>query len=204
MGKAFDDAPPEPGELDGGGGTGGAGGTGGSTAPEPTARPVEVRWYVHPLGDYRIRLGRGWRQVSPGRMEGLDQLENGAGPWILFPSRKRALTKDPGGQAERLVADWKAESPDSRRVDLQVGGERAVALGKASKEDGKPIASWHILLIRKDRLFYLLAFTPATTGTERLPAEMTSLLSTLEFVSGAKPEPGPGASGAPAARGSRR
>ena len=182
LAKALDETPPAPGELESGAGSGGGGG--GTSAPEPTAGPARARWYVHPLGEYRIRLGRGWNQVTPSRIEGMDQLENGDGPWLLFPSRKRALTKKPSEEMEKLAKDWAAEGPASRRIPLRVAGEPALAVGKASRDGKTPIAFWHVVLSRKDRLCYLSAFAPASSGYDRLPTELQDLLSTLEFLSG--------------------
>jgi Flp pilus assembly protein TadD len=190
--KALDETPPEPGELEGSGaGTGTGTGAGGAPPPELTPRPDAVRWYVHPLGDYRIRLDHGWKQVIPGRIDGLDQLENGRGPWLLFPSRERTLTSTPVEQMEKLATKWISESSRASRIPFRVAGEPAIAVGKASRDNDTPITFWHVVITRKDRLYYLSAFTPAATGFDRLPAEVSDLLSTVEYLAGSStPTPG--------------
>jgi len=180
LNKALDEVPPRNGELDA---------VTGETEPPPV-QPSPVRWYTHPQGDYRIRLDRGWRQSSPGRIEGLDQLDRAPGDFLLFPSRQRTMVGNPLDQAGKLAANWMSQDPKARRINFQVAGEAAVAVGMASKDNGKAIALWHMLITRKDRLYYFSVFAPASTGSDRLPAEITDLLSTLEFLTGTPTPPG--------------
>ncbi len=179
LGKALDEVPPRNGELDA---------VTGESEPPPV-QPSPVKWYTHPQGEYRIRLDHGWRQASPSRIEGMDQLGKAPGDFLLFLSRQRTMVGNPLDQAGKLAAGWMSLDPKARRINFQVAGQAAVAVGLASKDNGKAIILWYLLVTRKDRLYYLSAFAPASTGSDRLPAEITDLLSTLEFLTGAPTQP---------------
>jgi hypothetical protein len=178
--KALDEAPPKIGELD----------PWIEVPPPPPSGPSSVRWYTHPEGDYRIRLDRGWHQTTPSSINGMDRLDMASGGFSLFPSRQRTMVGNPMGQAEKLAAGWLSPEHKTRRILIQVAGETAVIVPTVANDNGKAITLWHILITRKDRLYYLSAFAPATTGLERLPPEITDLLSTLEFLTGAPSQPG--------------
>jgi tetratricopeptide (TPR) repeat protein len=182
---ALDEVPPRDGDLDAW--------IVDSLPPPP--KQNGQRWYTHPEGDYRILLGRGWRQTTPSRVDGLDELDLSAGGFSLFPSRQRALTANPLAQAETLAAKWLAPGRNARRLDLVVQGERAVAVGMASTDHGRSISFWHLVITRQDRLYYFSVFAPSGFGLDELPRELTALFATLEFLAvapaaTAKPEPG--------------
>jgi hypothetical protein len=168
--RALDDVPPKEHELDPW--------VANPPPPPPPDKPA-VRWYTHPEGDYRIQLGRKWRQATTSQVEGLDELDMVPGRFMVFPKRQRTLTRTPAQNADALAAKWvAAKDKKGSRVDFKVKGESAIAVGLNNTDS----TLWHLLLIRKDRYYYLSVIGPAGGDISKFPPEITDLLSGLEFL----------------------
>lgn len=153
-------------------------------ARPPTAGE-DVRWYVHPTGDFRFRVPRSWA-IFPEHAHPLrpdkeyDHVGDGIDvDQIIVWRRFQGAMPPEGGFAEKVEALLK-QHPRAAAALASFAGARALLV---TYKTDNGYASTHLYLLRGGKRYYFHTYgEPAGTDFSRPPPVPDRLLRTLEFL----------------------